>query len=90
MDFLEASDQNYVIIESVVDKEITVFSACFWAKFLRKDCSIFAYSSPLHDTEIGVYLYPDLFLGLIIRERWTNKGLVCNVEPIWLTFITQR
>ena len=78
MDFFsETSVENYVKIENVnVKDKITIFSACFWAKFLKTFSSIFVYSSASQNTEIGVCLYENYVLGLIIEGKWDDKRLV--------------
>ncbi|XP_028416239.1 serum amyloid P-component-like [Dendronephthya gigantea] len=78
MDFPSASNKNYVLIKDAVHEEIKVFSLCFWAKFLQEHAGVFVYSSPTHDAEIGVFLYSDFVLDLIIKESGKNGPAISH------------
>ncbi|XP_028416199.1 neuronal pentraxin-2-like [Dendronephthya gigantea] len=88
MDFPSASDKNYVLIKDAVREKITVFSLCFWAKFLRAFAGVFVYSSPKHDDEIGVFLFEDFVLDLSIKLSGKN-GPVISSHTSWHFYCLQ-
>ena len=78
MNFPMASVKDYVMISKPFSSEILVFSACFWAKFLKTYSAIFAYSTRDYEAEFQAFLYEDFDLDLNIRnsKRLESQRLV--------------
>lgn len=78
MNFPMASVKNYVMISKPFSSAILVFSVCFWAKFLKTNSAIFAYSTQDHEAEFQAFLYQDFDLDLNIRnsKRLESQRLV--------------
>ncbi|XP_028408473.1 uncharacterized protein LOC114531032 isoform X2 [Dendronephthya gigantea] len=89
MDFPQATVENYVKIENAIRDNITVFSLCFWAKFLKTDTSIFLYSSHAHAREIAVFLYHNLYLDLAIKNIWSANEPTISAYDSWHFYCLQ-
>ena len=78
MNFPEASVANYARMDEPFSSDIAKFSVCFWAKILRTNCAIFAYSTTQNDAEIQAFLSRDGMLNLNIKNNYSYVGLVVN------------
>ncbi|XP_028408358.1 uncharacterized protein LOC114530936 [Dendronephthya gigantea] len=90
MDFFsEKSVENYVRIENIFKDKITVFSACFWARFFAPESSLLAYSSATQNSEFGVYFYRNFALGLVIAGKWDHTRPVISAYDSWHFYCIQ-
>ena len=78
MNFPEASVKNYARMDKPFSSDIEKFSVCFWAKILRTNCAIFAYSTTQNDAEFQAFLSENGILNLNIRNNYLYAGLVVN------------